>query len=253
MTDNYITQEFILPSRGLLNPEIPEGKIVQRCMMVSDQKFLASSTTSNKDTEILNRTVISPEGFDVGKLSIADTLFLMFKLRILSYGDDYKYRTICPECGNKITVEINLAELESIDLSEDYEKKLKVKLPRKGDTVTVRLVTNSISDNVGKEIKRARQKNSDINEFTIILSSQISSITLQKPDEDGNREITDVLDIRDYVETLTDLDATAIEAAINSVRYGIVPTIHKECPECHSETELDIMFDRDFFRPKFNR
>lgn len=254
MADNYITQEFTLPSKGLLNPDIPEGKIVQRCMMVSDQKFLASSKVENKMTEMIKRTTVSPENIDVGALTITDSLFMLFKLRILSYGDIYKYRTVCPECGQKIDVELNLAELESVELDKDYEKSLRVKLPRKEDTVVTRLITNNISDNISKEIRRARQKNKEgIDEFVIRLSAQVSSIILQKPDKDGNKEITDIFDIRDYLSTLTDFDATAIESVLSSVEYGIVPTVPYTCNECGNEVELDIVFDTEFFRPKFNR
>lgn len=253
MSNNFITQEFTLPSKGLLNPEIPDGKITQRCMMVSDQKFLASSKVENQMVEMIQRTTVSPENIDVGSLTVTDSLYMLFKLRILSYGDIYRYMTVCPICGKQIEVELNLAELQSIELADDYEKLLRVKLPHRGDTVITRLITNNVVTSNTKEIKRLRQRKNEVDEYVIRLSSQISSIILQKPDKDGSKEITDLFDIRDYVSTLTDYDATAIESAIDSVKYGIVPTVVRDCHNCNSEIELDILFNAEFFRPKFNR
>ena len=102
--ESNFTQEIVLPSQGLLNPEIPEGKLVQRCMMVADQKFLAGSNQSAGSVihQLIQRTTTSPEGFDVSKLTLSDTLYILFKLKIFSYGNDYKFRTRCPECGRRV-------------------------------------------------------------------------------------------------------------------------------------------------------
>ena len=135
--ESNFTQEITLPSLGLLNPEIPDGKLVQRCMMVADQKTLSGSNQSSGSAihQLIQRTITSPESFDVANLTLADTLYLLFNLRILSYGNEYKFRTRCPECGKKIEVVLDLSQLSVETLSEDYYESLVATLPHRGDRV----------------------------------------------------------------------------------------------------------------------
>lgn len=251
---NY-TQEVILPSKGYLTPEIPDGKLIQRCMMVSDQKFLAGSNL-NPDLmtkELLERTTNSPENIDIGSLTAADTLYLLFKLRILSYGESYKFRTRCPECGKKLDMNINLSELEVIPLDADYESKLKVKLPHAGDTVYTRLLTNSDLEIVKEEVARRLRRNPEDNsDFVLRLAASIKKIELKKANADGDKVLEHPIDIQNYVEKLTDLDATAIRATTDSVAYGIVPVIEHKCPHCKNYIDVNIQFGAGFFRPRYD-
>lgn len=251
---NY-TQEVQLPSLGYLNPEIPEGKIIQRCMMVTDQKFLASSNLSPEETtrELLRRTTEQPANIDISKLTTADTLFLLFKLRILSYGDTYKYRARCPECGSKFEVTINLSELLVNTLPENYEDKLKVELPVAGDTVYTRFLTSRDLTEIQKEVDRRRRRNpEDDSEFILRLAAGIRKIELKSPNANGMSVLEHPVDIQRYLESLTDLDATAIRATTDSVAYGIQPTIEYKCPNCRDYIDLSVSFGAGFFRPKYD-
>lgn len=250
------TQEVILPSRGLFNPEIPEGKLVQRCMMVADQKFLSGSNQSAGSSvhQLIQRTTTSPEGFDVSKLTLPDTLYLLFKLRILSYGKDYKFRTKCPECGKKIDVTIDLSELSVETLEEGYEDQLVVKLPHRGDTVYTKVLINEDIDEVNREVKRRKRRNpEDDSDYVLRIVRSIEKIELKEANKDGKKELTGSLDIERYVSALTDLDAASIISARDSVRYGIMPTVEQVCPECGEYIDVNINFSSDFFRPNFSR
>lgn len=253
---NY-TQEIFLPSKGYLNPEIPEGRIIQRCMMVSDQKFLAGSNLSSESTiqELLRRTTESPENIDIGKLTLADTLYLMFKLRILSYGDKYKFTTRCPECGKKLDMSVDLSQLVVETLDPDFQKKLSVVLPRSGDTVYTRFVTNRDIADVKEEVNRRRKRtetNAEEDEFILRLASMITRIELKEVNKNGDKVLEHPLDIQLYLETLTDLDATAIRATTDSVPYGISPTVEHKCPHCKEFVDINIQFSGSFFRPKYD-
>lgn len=252
---NY-TQEITIPTRGYLNPEIPEGKLVQRCMMVSDQKYIAGSRGSNVEKNFIERTVVSPEGFDYGNLTVADSLFLLFKLRILSYGEKYKFRTKCPECGRKIDVEIDLSKLEVSYLEEDYEKRMVIQLPRTGDTVYTRILKNRDLADIESEIERRKKKQGDeignSSRFTLKLATMIKKIELREPTKDGDRVLTHPIDIQNYVDQLTDLDATAIASTTENLQYGIRPTVEYICPSCSEDIEVSIQFTPQFFRPKYD-
>lgn len=250
------TQEIILPSKGLLNPEIPEGKLVQRCMMVADQKSLAGSNISaNKALhQLINRTIVSPESFDVEKLTLPDTLYVLFKLRALSYGNIYSFKTRCPECGSRIDVEVNLSELCVYGLEEDYKETLVVTLPHSQDTAYIKLSTNEDLEYLNKEIKRRKKRNpQDDSKYVLDIVYSLEKIKLKSPNKDGKKELTHPLDLEVYVNSLTDLDAMTIMSLRDSIQYGIAPTIEHTCSECGETIDVSLQFQGDFFRPSINR
>lgn len=254
--ESNFTQEITLPSQGLFNPEIPEGKLIQRCMMVSDQKFLSGSNQSagSAINQLIQRTITSPEGFDVSKLTVADTLYLLFKLRVLSYGKDYTFRTRCPECGKKIDVSLDLSELPVEILEPGFEDNLIVKLPNRQDTVYTKVLTNEDTEEIDREIKRRKRRNKDDDsEYILRIVRSIIKIELAKPNQDGKSELTGSLDIERYVSSLTNLDASAIISARDSITYGITPIIEYVCPECREYIDVSIQFSSGFFRPTFSK
>lgn len=250
--ENNFTQELVLPSKGLLNPEIPDGIVVQRCMMVSDQKYLLSNNQSsgNQIHQLIQRTITEPKEFDVSALTLPDTLYLLFKLRILSYGSEYKFRTRCPECGRKIDVTVDLSELPVETLEEGFSDSLVVELPHRKDTVYTRVLTNADMDEVNEEIKRRKRKNpDDESAYTLRIVKSIEKIKIAK----DKSELTHPIDIERYVNSLTDLDASAIIAARDSVSFGVAPVVERVCPECKEYIDISLSFSGDFFRPSFSR
>lgn len=254
--ESNFTQEVTLPSNGYFNPEIPEGKVVQRCMMVADQKFLSGSSVSAGSAlnEIIQRTITSPENFNVENLTPADTIYLLFKLRVLSYGKDYKFRTKCPECGKKIDVTIDMSELAVEKLDENYVDSLVAVLPHRGDTVYTKILTNRDIENINKEIKRRKKRNpDDDSEYILRIVHSIEKIELKEANQDGKKELTHPLDIEIYINALTDLDASVILSARDSVTFGIVPTVEYLCPECRNYIDVSVLFSGEFFRPSISR
>lgn len=250
MTDYNFQQEITLPSRGYFNPEIPDGKVVQRCLMVSDQKFLSGSNMDSKKmlSDLIKRTTVTPEDLDSSNLTLGDTLYLLFKLRILSYGNEYKFRTRCPECGKKIEVTADLSELPVEFLEEGFEEKLVTTLPHSKATVWTSVQTNFDLEEIDKECKRRRKKNpNDDSEYILRIAQSVRKIKTAE-----GKELTSRFDIERFVGGLTDLDAMTILAARDSVQFGILPTVEHTCTECRETIEVGVYFSGDFFRPNLN-
>lgn len=250
------TQEITLPSKGTFNPEIPDGVLVQRCMMVKDQKYLSGSNRSASSAihQLLQHTTVSPEDFDVMKLTLPDTLYMLFKLRVLSYGNEYRFRTRCPECGKKIEVKVDLSEVPVEILDDDYEDKLLVELPHNKDKVYTKVLTNQDIEEVNREVKRRKKRNSeDESEYILRIVHSIDKIVLATPNKDGKKELKNLLEIERYISALTDLDAATIIDSRDSVIYGIDPTVEYVCPECGEDIDISIQFSAEFFRPCISR
>lgn len=260
MNSKYsITQEVVLPSKGYLNPEIPDGIVTQRCLMVSDQKFLAGSKSvkGGRMNNIIQETAISPETFDVRKLTLPDLIFLMFKLRILSYGAKMRFTTVCPVCGRETEVSLDLTELEVHELEEDFSKSLEIELPIAGDTVFTRVLTVKDLEDIRDYIKALKKKVKDDDaivsiEYTQRLSRMITKINLKEKNEDGDKILDHPVDIEKYVSQLTDLDATAIISTVDNLEYGVMPVAQSICEVCNNEIDVPVRFSGDFFRPKYD-
>lgn len=257
--DSYMyTEEVQLPSRGLFNPEIPNGMITLRCVELRDQKYLGGSklVNSNKAIELVRRCIIKPENVVVENLTQIDIFYLLVKLRVLSYGPEYKFFSKCPVCGKTTEVVVNLSDLEVIQLENYNPNDMCVKLPRRGDTVYTHVQTQGDSEDVDKEVARLKAKFRDIDydpEVTLSLAKIISKIELLKPDKDGNKVIDNPVDILNYVEGLTDLDALAIQSTMDDINYGVMPLITDKCQHCSSEITLPLRTTSEFFRPRFNK
>lgn len=255
MSKATLTQEITLPSRGLLNPEIPEGKLTQRCMMVYDQKYLAGGSSSDNGLKrLLKETTTEPENFDIDKLTVADTLFMLFKLRSLSYGDTLKYNTVCPHCGKRFTAHVDISKILVKELSDKYQDSLKVELPVSGDTVYTRILVNRDLDQINEEIDKMRSRDIDTEGMLYILriARMIKKVELKEKDADDETEYTNPDDIRKYVQNMTDYDATAILATTENIEFGISDTVDTKCTCCNREVTVPLVLDPTFFRPKYD-
>lgn len=251
MENNYeLTQEVTLPSRGLLNAELPEGKVVQRIMMLTDHmKISGSSSSKSLPMRYLELVTVEPENFSLDNLTIPDTLFLLFKMRSFSYGDNYKYKARCPVCGAMINVSVDLSKLQVIELDDDYEKKLEITLAN-GDIVRTRFLRNYDLDDINKEIARILKNAPEANEsghrYLLRLTKMIKSVKKKASLE----TLDNPVDIRRYIETLRDSEANMIADSVENVAYGIVPEAEVFCPSCRETVDVGVSMSPDFFRPR---
>lgn len=250
-----LTQEITLPSNGLLNPELPGGKVTQRCMMIYDQKYLAGGSASDNGLKrLLKETTTSPENFNVDKLTVSDTLYMLFKLRSLSYGDTLKYNTVCPHCGRKFLAHVDIANIAVKELDPNFEESLKVELPIAGDTVYTRILVNRDLDQINEELDkmRSREIETDGMNYILRIARMIKKVELKEKDADGETEYTNPDDIRKYVQKMTDYDATAVLSTTENIEFGISDTVETKCTNCNWEVTVPLVLNPTFFRPKYD-
>ena len=133
-----------LPSKNkfysLIDSSLP---VTVRPMTFEDEKSLVSTKNANLDVlnVLLSRCV---QNIDIRSLLIFDKLFLLMKLREVSYGHEYKAAIPCPQCRRDNKISFNLTEL-AVNYIEDtttnpisvtlpvINKKVKVRFPRVAD------------------------------------------------------------------------------------------------------------------------
>jgi hypothetical protein len=156
MTESQVLSDLLknVPSNDAVAVELPSKNrfynlidaakpVTLRPMTFDDEKAMLSKNNANQDVlNILLSRCLS--NIDVGQLLQMDKLFLIMKLREISYGDDYKATISCNGCrrDNQITFELSKLQVNLVDDNMKnpvvvdlpvIKKQAKVRLPRVSD------------------------------------------------------------------------------------------------------------------------
>jgi hypothetical protein len=243
-TPDYETT-VTLPSKGILYNGLIPSEISLRGMTTRDEKIMYASQGGNVFQRILKNCIVQPKNLDTSKLIAADELFLVLQLRMITYGPEYRVDTICPECGQVNTFNVNLGELDVNYLDDNFTEPIIVKLPRSGDTLGLRILRNEDSEFIDRYSKKfAKQFNQNVREVEYIcrLAKYISTI---------NNKPVDFGQAKEYVENMMSRDSAEIRSALSKILVGVDTTITKSCSSCGEEFTFVMPLTSEFFRPSF--
>ena len=131
-----IDQIVELPSRGMGYPG-KKGKVTIRTMTFDDEKALSESTPDQDVVNLmLDRCV---EGIDVDNLYSPDKLYLLFKIRELSFGTSVKVSGPCMSCKAVNNLDVDLTQLNIEYADEDFEDPKSIYLPDLGKTIELKI------------------------------------------------------------------------------------------------------------------
>ena len=114
---DYINAEsFVLPSLGKVYSTPINPNVKLRSMTTSDElKRLSPSEHQYQNIcEIIDDCMVDKCEISSYDMCLADYQFLLHKLRIVTYGTEYKAMTKCPYCGTTNERTIDLDKLEVI-------------------------------------------------------------------------------------------------------------------------------------------
>ena len=115
-----------LPSRGLAYVDCDESIMIRPFTFAQERK-LRSIKNANQGTKVIN-TLIKDcvQGLDYESMTLEDKNYILFKLREISYGNDYTISAECRECdaNNLLTVQIFH---KFCTYTQTYRKRTKVK------------------------------------------------------------------------------------------------------------------------------
>jgi len=226
--ENYI--EINLPSKCLVYKDIDPTKIKLRTLKGKDEKLIAELNLDNfeKRVLILLRSIL--QGIDPTQLTSGDRLYIMVWEGINSYSKNYEMEGICGECFQKITVPVDLSQLEVTYLPDNFKEPYQVKLSD-GGTVNLKLFR------VEDEIKIADyEKGSD--------SSWLYRFALSIVDDSKG-----IWDKVSYLENLPAKDVATIRAFHEKFAHGPKLETKYTCPKCGGEGVMPIPFRLQMFCP----
>jgi hypothetical protein len=215
-----------VPSKGKPYFNGKEGLVTIRPIKFGDEKDIATGGRGadfNPANLLLNKCLLNVEAED---LLLVDKLYLLLKIREISYGNDYLVPVACSHCSyeNKLTLELN--QLEVVPLPNDLEvfnMPVELKGIKKDAVVTAPLVSEEkylYSDNLQKDLWRF-VKSIDGNTSRAVISKVIPQLP--------------VADVHRLINALSLSD------------YGVMPQIRYTCDSCKNTNLIALPIDENFF------
>lgn len=215
-----------LPSKNrFYTLQDPTKPITLRPMTFEDERKMTSNKNVNIDVLniLLGRCV---SNIDVGSLLQMDKLFLIMKLREISYGEEYQASVSCTNCKRDNEVKFTLNKLPVRYVEEDVTDPLTIDLPILKKTIKVRLPrvadegyftnTNHAVNNLWRFVEEI-----DGHDEKSVISKIIPQLPLQ--------------------------DAHALFAAMSTDNYGVDTKVRFSCNYCEHSEVMELPITADFF------
>ena len=216
--------DVLLPSRGI--PYFGKETLVRvRPILFEDEKHMATASNArdyNPTKYLIDKSVDAVEG---SNLILIDKLFLLLKIRELSYGKDYSVGVGCQHCGFVNNLTVALDELPVKHVPEDLNV---FEIPVDLSGIKKPAV---ISTPIGAEEQFLN------NEIDQNLWRFIKSI-------DGNDSKTVISKV---VKQLPIIDIHTIVKAFSLEQYGVQSTVKFSCDSCNHTNVISLPIDENFF------
>lgn len=256
MANNYtIAERYTLPSHGLLYEGDINPDIKIRSMTVRDEmKRMAPAndgTIYRVLAEVIDNCLIEKPGISCYDMCIGDFQFLMHKLRIVTYGPEYKISCKCPNCGNYDDYIVNLEDLSLDELKDfDKDKYLKLELPASKKVIELNYNTPRILDNIEKEVDRVakqyRKQNKIMSDVDWHLLYQL---VYAIKTVDGQK--LSIVQKETFCNNLVGRDYNAIINALDKLdqKVGLGLMFEVKCNQCGLNMSVPFRLTNEFFRP----
>lgn len=250
MADYTISETFTLPSKGLIyNVNVPSN-ITLRSMNTRDEmRRLSTSEYQYKPMcDVVDDCIIDDTGISCYDMCIGDYQFLLYKLRIVTYGSDFELETTCPFCKfhNKDT--INLDTLNVLTYDESIHNYMSFDLPVTKKHVKIKFTTPRMLDNISVQAREMKQRSTDKSQDYSMLTTLTSII------ESVDGQERSVMDLEKWVRELPMRDTNTIfaySAKLNN-SLGVDTNIDAVCELCGLDYKVPFRPGAEFFRPSID-
>lgn len=246
-TDYTISEIVTLPSLGkLYSPEI-DPQICLRSMSTADEMKRLSQTEFPYRTmcEIMKDCITTPISIHPYDMCIGDYLFLLHRLRVVTYGPDYKLSSICPFCGHNNVDVVNLDEFGVKTYTDDILNYFNFKLPRTQKEIKIRFQTPRMLDLVTQRVAEHKKKSKDKSIDPTIIYTVANLI------EEIDNSPVDILNAENFVRELPMLDTQTILAYADKINQdvGLELDLDCICDICGLTYGTSFRMTAEFFRP----
>lgn len=255
-----ITEQFLLPSSGRLyrtETNNFDGHITLRPMTTIEERMrLGSQDFYESMVKVVNECIVDnkrPDGtyiIDSANLTIFDFDAICVKLKIMTYGPEYKTYAKCSSCGHVFRYVADLRDCEFVFMPDDFVEPYEIgPLPKSGDTLGCRFLR--VRDRIEIDKKKAEilAKNPNYQgdpAYTLEMERRIVTI---------NGEPVDSVMCPMYVEHMIGMDSDYYHRKIDTYFFGVKRLGLTDCTntlesgdKCVGKAMYIIRSDDEFFR-----
>ena len=247
--ERSINETFVLPSKGMIydTPINPQVSLRSMTTMEEMKRLSQSDTPYKIMADIIEDCLNEKLGMHVYDLCLADYEFLLYKLRIVTYGNDYKMTITCPNCNQVVEAEVDLDSLSVNEYDETYIDATNITLPVTNKIIELKYQTPRDLDIIAYKKKEMQKKTKSNVDFGLLYTT----ISLIKK-VDG--QVVDPLAKEEFVKRLPMKDVSYImtQATELNKKVGIDNLVTAKCGQCGYEIVTPFRFNSTFFRPDFN-
>lgn len=240
-----LTETVTMPSKGLIRG-IPK-EIVIKAIQRKDKKKMLLSETDDILLSLLQSSIVSPTDFNVYNLLPFESEYLLYRLRVLTYGANYTFKRKCPYCGAINDVEIDLNEIPIVEVPDNFKTVFDIPpLPVSGIQLKCKLLSEG-------ERKAIAKKANELEEATGNKSAMIDSYWDSRiVAVNGNSKLAPI-EITQILDELSDYDSEYFMAYYSKYEgnYGLQTKLKYTCDSCHGAINEDMPNIATFFRPTF--
>lgn len=247
-TNYTIAETYDLPSGGKIYDKEINPHVELRSMTARDEMKRLNPTSSQFKTlaDIIESCMIEKPAIHVYDMALGDYEFLLHKLRIVTYGDEYKMTVSCPFCGHRFETEAHLENLWLKDFDLEKFKNLQVfTLPKSGKTIKLRFQTPRMLDEIEAKTKEMARKYKEAEisfDLLVLLETVIDTV--------DDKKLTSV-ELETFINTLPAMDMTKIINNLDALNasIGLDNRLLLTCPKCGGDVPTSFRFGSEFFRP----
>jgi hypothetical protein len=213
-----------LPSKGRFYNGF-KGMTVFPLTFEDEQRIF---TSKNKNINPINEIIAKcTKGVNINDLLCIDKIFLLLKIKELSYGPDYKFDTVCPRCEFRSETTIDVSKNLPINFVPDnFEDPREIELPVLKKKVKVRF-PRVLDEQYLIDIDTA---------LTNLFRFVVSINDNEKPEF-----------IAKALKKMHIKDMKIISNAIHHNELGVDARFIFKCPQCNYETAMGVPIDAGFF------
>ena len=220
--------ENVQDSTAWREVELPSRNTVEiRPFNYEDEKLLRSINKQRDGVSVVTKLVQRcTKEVDIDSLISADFTFILFKLREMSYGNEYKLSITCDDCGGENELIVELDKLGVNYADSDLSEPETVTLPDSGKTVTIR-----------QPLVRDSKSLEDLSKITENLWRFVTEI-------EGHK---DRMIIQTFITKTTVKDVATIREAILKDDVGLDTAVRYVCKDCDSDNSIMLPMTPAFF------
>lgn len=249
-----ITETYTLPSKGLIYSNQFNPNITLRSMTTRDEMRRQSDSQNAYRVlcDVIEDCIVSEKlPVHVYDMALSDYQFLLYKLRVVTYGSNYKMTVRCPICGNIQDSEINLDDLEIKEFDEqNYQNLRSFELPVTKKKIELNYITPRMQDSINQRVSELTRKTKGVEN----ASNPSLMITLAHLIKTVDGKSINPVELEVFIQNLPMKDTNYILKKVEKFNreLGINTVCSVKCNRCGYDILTTFRFTQEFFGPSID-